>query len=100
MKVAKRIEDKIIAKFDPLYFDVKDESDLHKGHAGARPEGETHFRLLVVSKTFETMSRLERQRAIHACLADELAENVHALAIKTRTPSEYKAEHKKAKKGT
>ena len=46
MKVAKKIEDKILQELTPTRFELIDESHLHSGHVGARPEGETHFRLM------------------------------------------------------
>lgn len=47
--IAERLE----AELAPTALDVTDESHLHAGHSGARPEGETHFRLDVVSAAFE-----------------------------------------------
>ncbi|MGH7112759.1 MAG: BolA/IbaG family iron-sulfur metabolism protein, partial [Stellaceae bacterium] len=41
--VADTIRRKLIARFAPLRLDIVDESHRHIGHAGARPEGETHF---------------------------------------------------------
>ncbi len=88
MKIAAKIEIKIKAALEPERLEVKDESHLHAGHAGARPDGESHFRLLIVSSRFEGMSRVARQRAVNDILRDELRERVHALAMKTLTPAE------------
>jgi len=54
----------------------------------ARPGGESHFNLTIVSAVFETMGRVARQRAVNAALADELADPVHALSIRALTPAE------------
>ena len=86
--VAARIEAKLREALSPSKLDVIDESHLHAGHAGARPEGETHFRILVVADVFDGMSRVARQRRINAILSEELAGPVHALAMKTLTPAE------------
>ncbi len=88
LPVAQRIETKIRAALSPSTLDVIDESHLHAGHAGARPEGETHFRLLVVANAFDGLTRVARQRRINEILRDELAGPVHALAMKTLTPAE------------
>ena len=88
MKIAAKIEAKIKAALEPERLEVKDESHLHAGHAGSRPDGESHFRLLIVSSRFEGMSRVARQRAVNDILRDELRERVHALAMKTLTPAE------------
>jgi len=85
-RVAERITEKLAQAFDPAELTVTDESDLHAGHAGARPEGETHFRVRVVSQAFAGKTPLERHRMINEVLADELAGPVHALAIKAAAP--------------
>ena len=61
-QLASQIEEKLGAAFAPDHLEVVDESYLHAGHAGARPEGETHFRVVIVAAGFEGVSRLERQR--------------------------------------
>lgn len=85
---ADRIRRKLTDALAPARLEVNDESHRHAGHAGARPEGETHFDVTVVSAAFEGKSRVERQRMVYALLADELAERVHALALTTKTPAE------------
>lgn len=86
------VKDDIIKKlreaFEPGSLDVTDESHLHAGHMGHRPEGETHFRVHIVSPAFEGKSRIDRHRLINAALAGELAGPVHALALKAQTPAE------------
>ena len=72
----------------PRTLDVIDESHLHAGHSGARPGGETHFRIDVVSAAFEGKSRVERHRIVNAVLADAFARGLHALALRARTPAE------------
>ncbi len=88
MKVAERIEEKLTAALSPARLVVKDDSHKHQGHAGWREGGETHFRVEVVAEFFEGKSRVERQRAVYDLLADELADRVHALQLKTLAPSE------------
>ena len=68
--------------------DVVDESHLHAGHAGARPGGETHYRVDIVSDAFAGKSRIERHRLVNATLAPAFAKGLHALAIKARAPGE------------
>lgn len=70
-----------LAKFQPDRLEVIDESALHAGHAGARPEGESHFRVRIAAAAFAPMSRLARHRAIHAALGPELMARIHALAL-------------------
>lgn len=88
MTLRQRIADKLAAAFSPETLEVIDESDQHKGHAGWREGGETHFRVRISSRAFAGMSRLDRHRAVNAALAEELAGGVHALAIEARAPGE------------
>jgi BolA protein len=90
MKVAEAIRTKLTAALAPAKLTIIDESDRHAGHAGSRPEGETHFQVVVVASAFEGKSRLERQRMVYGILAAELADRVHALTLKTLTPEEDK----------
>lgn len=72
----------------PARLVLVDESAAHAGHAGNPGGGETHWRLEVVSERFRGMRMLERQREVYALLADEMAERVHALSMRTDTPEE------------
>ena len=86
--VAQKITEKITKALEPTQISVEDESHLHAGHAGARPEGETHFRLNVVSARFTDLPLVKRHRLINEALAEELQGPIHALAIKAISPDE------------
>lgn len=86
--VRDRIEAKLRERFAPEALEVRDDSDRHRGHAGAREGGESHFDVSLVSAAFAGKSRVERQRAVNAALREELAGPVHALSIKARAPGE------------
>jgi BolA protein len=83
---AERIRASLTARFSPSELDVIDESGKHAGHAGARPEGETHFRVRIVSAAFAGMSRIQRHRGVTDALAAEFAGGLHALSIEAQTP--------------
>jgi BolA protein len=87
-QTAATIRAKLTAAFTPSSLSVEDESARHAGHAGARPGGETHFRVRIVSSAFAGLSRVERQRRVYQVLAGEIAAGVHALALTTLTPEE------------
>ena len=88
MSMADRIESKLTEAFAPSQLEIKDQSYLHAGHTGARPGGETHFHVTMVSDRFAGQNRVARQRSVYAVLSDELAERVHALQLTLRTPDE------------
>ena len=87
MPVREAIVAKLSAKFVPTTLEVIDESARHQGHAGSRPDGETHFRIRIVADSLSGKSRLQQHRAIMEALSDELRDRIHALAIEVRTPS-------------
>jgi BolA protein len=88
MSVAETIRYKLTDRFAPTRLEITDDSHHHAGHAGARPGGETHFSVTLVSETFRGMGRVARQRLVYQTLADELAGSVHALALTTLAPDE------------
>jgi BolA family transcriptional regulator, general stress-responsive regulator len=88
MSVADTIRRKLTEQFAPVRLDVIDESYRHAGHAGARPEGETHFAVTIVSAAFDGQGRVARQRLVYQTLAEELATRAHALSLTTLTPDE------------
>ncbi len=88
MRVATANRTTLEAALAPTSLEVIDESHLHAGHAGAREEGESHFRVEVVSAAFEGLNRIARQRLIYKALAEEMASDIHALAIDAKSPGE------------
>jgi BolA family transcriptional regulator, general stress-responsive regulator len=88
MAVAETIRAKLEAAFAPTHLDIRDESAMHAGHAGHREGGETHFRVAIVSESFDGLSRVERHRRVHSVLDAELKGRVHALVLTLLTPDE------------
>ena len=86
MSAADRIRARLTEAFAPAELQVIDESSRHKGHAGARPEGETHFRVQIVAEAFRGKTRVDAHRMINEALATEFAGGLHALAIKAAAP--------------
>lgn len=85
---AARIEALLHRHFAPALVRVVDDSQSHAGHAGARPQGETHYSVLVVAATFAGQTRIARSRAVHAVLDAEFQGGLHALVLTLRTPDE------------
>ena len=86
--VANAIDNKLRTRFAPARLSVEDESSQHRGHAGHREGGESHFRVEIVSAAFEGKNRVARQRLVYEALKDELDAGLHALALTTLTPAE------------
>ena len=72
----------------PSALEIHDDSAEHAGHAGAAAGG-GHFSLLIVSKAFTGISRLERHQKVIARVGDLLPYPIHALSIKALAPEEF-----------
>jgi BolA protein len=89
MSVAETIRQRLAA-LEPQAPDLADESELHRGHAGYREGGGTHWRLSIVSPRFSGQSTVERHRMIYRALGNLMQDPIHALAITARSPEETK----------
>ncbi|HET9640780.1 MAG TPA: BolA family protein [Allosphingosinicella sp.] len=87
-RIAAEVEQRLRAALAPTQLVVTNDSARHRGHAGDDGSGESHFTVEVVAERFAGMSRVERQRAVNAALAELLRDHIHALAIKARAPGE------------
>lgn len=87
---AERMQTILDSAFAPVVLNIVDESRRHAGHAGRHglPDGETHYRVEMVSAQFAGMGRLARQRAVNEALAGEFATGLHALSLRLHAPEE------------
>ena len=85
MIVQNSIEEKIQSQLEPSYCQVLNESHMH-----SVPENsETHFKVIIVSESFDGKSRVARHQLINGILSDEIAGPVHALSIQAHTIEEW-----------
>lgn len=82
MTRSQRIHSSLTKAFAPSVLEIRDDSDKHAGHAGARPEGETHYSVTIISSAFAGLTRVAMQRAVMEALQDEFDSGLHALSIK------------------
>jgi BolA protein len=87
MKVKQRIEVRLSEALAPEHLDVIDESSMHD----VPPGSESHFRVLVVSRSFDGQPLVDRHRTVYRILAEEKERSIHALALETLTPEEWEA---------
>lgn len=71
----------------PVSLAIEDDSHKHAGHAGAR-DGRGHFSVDVVSSAFAGLAPIARHRAVYAAVGELMTTDIHALAIRARTPDE------------
>lgn len=90
MDTKDKIREILHKQFSPQFLQIEDESQLHAGHQEAMKSGGGHFSVLIVSNRFKGLKLIDRHRLIYAALGEELKKDIHALAIKALTPSEYR----------
>lgn len=83
------IEARLSEAFQPSELLVKDQSQLHVGHAGAQ-DGRGHFHVTIVADAFGGKSQLERHRMIYDALGELMNTDIHALRIKAHAPAGHK----------
>ena len=71
----------------PIGLEVRDDSHKHAGHEGAK-DGRGHFSVEIVSEAFAGLGPVARHRAVYAALGELMTTDIHALAIRARTPAE------------
>lgn len=81
MRLRQEIEERLREAFAPDKLSVEDESEKHRGHAGYREGGDSHFRVHVSDPVFAPMTRLQRHRAVHDALGPDIMSRLHALAL-------------------
>lgn len=84
-----RMEELLRAALHPTQLDIIDNSAQHHGHAGARPEGETHFTIKIESEAFRELGRIAQHQLVYQALAHELQNGLHAVSIITLLPSKH-----------
>lgn len=87
MSIAERIRERL-ASLQPQQLDLVDESERHRGHAGWREGGGTHWRLTIVAPAFAGKPTVARHRMVYQALGDLMQHPIHALAITARAPEE------------
>ncbi len=85
MRVQTTIEEKLAEAMPLLHLEVVNESGNHNVPAGS----ESHFKVVLVSDDFSGQRLIARHRRVNQLLKEELAHEIHALAIHTYTLDEW-----------
>jgi BolA protein len=81
------IRDELEKYFQPTELLIKDQSQLHAGHEGAK-DGKGHFDVTIVSQAFDGINRVQRHRMVYDALSKLIETDIHALRIKAFAPAE------------
>jgi BolA protein len=87
MNIQNNIEKKLRLHFEPTHLEVTNESFKHNVPAGS----ESHFKVVLVTPKFDGQRLIKRHRAVNAVLKDELADQIHALALHTYSDQEWQS---------
>lgn len=87
MSLEQSIRRKLEDTFTPMSLEIVNESHKHSSGLGS----ESHFKVLLVSEAFASLSRVQRQRKVYELLSEELNGGVHALSLRLLTPQEAEA---------
>tara|TARA_B100001057_G_scaffold491820_1_gene582892 strand:+ start:6822 stop:7076 length:255 start_codon:yes stop_codon:yes gene_type:complete len=82
MSRKQRINKILIKKYKEFLFEVIDNSHLHSGHNNFDGNNETHLKIILKTKNFKNINRLEVHRSINELLKNEFANGLHSLQIK------------------
>lgn len=83
--VENRILSILLAEFQPVHLEIINESHMHS----VPPGSETHFKVILAAAAFSGKRQVQRHQAIYKCLAEELQNGVHALALHTFSAEEW-----------
>ena len=83
INISNSIEQKLKKEFSPIKLVINDVSERHRGHAGFKEGGESHFIIKIKSNYFKNMNKLQIHRLINEVLKEEWANGVHSISIQT-----------------
>ena len=90
MNIKENINSKINSELNTHFLKIVDFSDQHKNHYDNGSRGDTsHITLIIVSKDFQNMSKIQRERKIYKILENEIRDNLHSIRLKLYTLDEY-----------
>ena len=87
MNRATLIENRLREAFAPSKSEVRDDSQRHAGHEGAKGGG-GHFVVTIVSPQFQGKSSVQRHQMIYQALGEMMKQEIHALGIQAFAPEE------------
>ena len=85
MTTEQQLSELLTAAFKPQHLEVINESHLH-----GTPTDDSHFKLIIVSEEFSGQRLLQRHRRVNKVVAALLAGPIHALALHTYSPDDWR----------
>lgn len=82
-----QIRSRLESALNPMSLDIRDDSAMHAGHAGAQG-GAGHYTVFIRAGAFQGLRRLQRHRLVYDAVADMMPGEIHALSINATAPDE------------
>ena len=76
----------------PSVLEIMNESHLHNTPANAQ----SHFKVIIVSEAFQAKTAVKRHQMIYGLLSNGHQLPIHALALHTYTPDEWRKQNETA----
>lgn len=87
MSSSELIQTILYQKLEADLVQITDQSDRHKHH---KHGGSGHYDMVIVSKLFNGKTLMQQHRLVYAALEQEMQTTIHALALTTLTPEQWR----------
>ncbi len=87
----------LLSSLEPHILKIEDQSALHANHYKQEEDSRfpSHIKIEIVSRKFQGLSLVARQRLINILLKDAYENGLHAASIKASSIEEYEASGEK-----
>lgn len=85
MTIQQIIEQKLNSEFMPVFLQVENESHMHN----VPKDSQSHFKVVLVTAKFSGLNKVKQHQEVYRVLTEELAGEVHALALHTYDPQSW-----------
>ena len=79
-----RMEQLLRKKLLPVTLNIIDDSEKHRGHAGAK-DGRGHFSVQITAQAFNNKTPVEQHQMVYSALEEMMQTDIHALQIESKT---------------
>ena len=87
MNLVQEIKSRLKKTISIDHLTIMDDTGKHLRHQ--HYDGGRHFKIIIVSSTFEGVSLLDRHKLVYQALNGMIKNDIHAIGLKTIATSEY-----------
>ncbi|MAS78662.1 MAG: BolA family transcriptional regulator [Candidatus Marinimicrobia bacterium] len=90
MNLDNKIKSRLNKAMNIDFLSINNNTEKHVNHKNY--DGGAHYKLEIVSNAFEGLSLLEQHKLVYKALDGMIKKEIHALALKTISTSDWKKE--------